>query len=165
MRRGSSRTAFPLANAFKTPLPPISTSTSPNPAALPPAWTASPLMEKKLIWASYGLSALPILMLLSGAVNAFRMADFVLEGTRRLGYPDSLVPIIGVIELLCAATYLFPLTAVLGAILMTGYLGGGVASHRRIGDPTWPAPVLFGAMVWGGLYLRDRRLRELLPLG
>jgi len=104
-------------------------------------------------------------MLLSGAVNAFRMADFVLEGTRRLGYPDSLVPIIGVIELLCAATYLFPLTAVLGAILMTGYLGGAVASHRRIGDPTWPAPVLFGAMVWGGLYLRDRRLRELLPLG
>jgi len=104
-------------------------------------------------------------MLLSGAVNAFRMAGFVLEGTRKLDYPDSLVPIIGLLELLCAVTYLYPRTAVLGAILMTGYLGGAVASHLRIDDPTWPAPVLFGAMVWGGLYFRGRRLRELLPLG
>ncbi len=120
--------------------------------------------SKKMIWTGYVLMAIPALMLLSGAVNAFRQADFVLEGTRKLGYPDPLVPTIGGLELVCALLFIVPRTAVLGAILMTGYLGGAVASHLRTGDGMWPVPVFFGAMVWGSLFLRDRRLRELLPL-
>jgi hypothetical protein len=84
----------------------------------------------------------------------------------RLGYPESVILGIGILELGCAVVYIIPRASVIGAILLTGYLGGAVATHVRIGDPSFKiiAPILFGAMIWGGLYLRDERLRALLPL-
>ena len=120
--------------------------------------------SKKMVWAGYVLMAIPALMLLAGSVNAIRKADFVLEGTTKLGYPVDLVPTIGLIELVCAVLFVIPRTAVLGAILMTGYFGGAVASHLRVGDGMWPVPIVFGAMVWGSIFLRDRRWSMLLPL-
>ena len=84
------------------------------------------------------------------------------DGTRALGYPAESVHWIGIIELACLVLYLAPRTSVLGALLLTGYLGGAVATHVRISSPL--LPVYVALLVWGGLYLRERRLRELLPL-
>jgi hypothetical protein len=88
------------------------------------------------------------------------------DGTVALGYPAHLVAVIGAIELVCLVLYLVPSTSVLGAVFLTGYLGGAVATHVRIGSPL-PSHTLFplyvALFVWGGLYLRDARLRELLP--
>src|SRR5262249_28589391 len=90
-----------------------------------------------------------------------------IEGTVALGYPASSVQWIGVAELVCLGLYLVPRTSVLGALLLTGYLGGATATHVRIGNP-WLTHILFptyvALFVWGGLYLREPRLRELLPL-
>ena len=89
------------------------------------------------------------------------------EGTVALGYPVETVQWIGVIELACVVLYLVPRTAVLGALLLTGYLGGAIATHVRIGNPLFTHilfPVYVALFIWGGLYLRDTRLRELLPL-
>jgi hypothetical protein len=87
----------------------------------------------------------------------------VVEGFAHLGYPESLALGLGIVELACVVVYLIPRTAVLGAILLTGYLGGATATHLRIGEPFFMAIVL-GVLVWGGLYLRDDRLRVLIPL-
>jgi DoxX-like family len=89
------------------------------------------------------------------------------EGTVALGYPLDSVRTIGIIELVCVVLYLVPRTSVLGAILLTGYLGGAIATHVRIGNPLFTHvlfPIYVALFVWGGLYLRERRLRELLPL-
>jgi hypothetical protein len=87
----------------------------------------------------------------------------VVEGFVRLGYPESLALGIGIVELVCVVLYVIPRTSVLGAILLTGYLGGATATHLRIGEPFF-APIVLGVMVWGGLFFRDARLRALLPL-
>jgi len=84
-----------------------------------------------------------------------------------LGFPVALARPIGIIELICLAVYLFPRTSVLGAILWTGYLGGAIATHVRLGNPLLTHqlfPIYIALMLWGGLYLRDARLRALLPL-
>jgi DoxX-like family len=89
-----------------------------------------------------------------------------IEGTTALGYPADRVFPIGVIELGCLALYLIPGTSVLGAILLTGYLGGAIATHVRVGSPLLSHtlfPIYVAALVWGGLFLREGRLRELLP--
>jgi hypothetical protein len=120
-------------------------------------------VSKKLLWAGYIISALPVLMLLfSGVMKLVKPAP-VVEGFVRLGYPESLALGIGIVELACAALYVIPQTSVLGAILLTGYLGGATATHLRIGEPFF-APIVLGVMVWGGLFFRDARLRALLPL-
>ena len=93
--------------------------------------------------------------------------DAAVEGTAALGYPTSSVQWIGAIELVCLVLYLVPRTAVLGALLMTGYLGGAVASQVRIASPLLTHilfPVYVALLLWGGLYLRDPRLRALSPL-
>jgi hypothetical protein len=82
----------------------------------------------------------------------------------KFGWPESILLVLGVLELGSVLAYLIPRTAVLGAILMTGYLGGAIATHVRIGDPGWPTALILGIFVWAGLYLRDERLRALLPL-
>jgi hypothetical protein len=87
----------------------------------------------------------------------------VVEGFMHLGYPESLSLGIGIAELTSVVIYVIPRTSVLGAILLTGYLGGATASHVRIGEPFFMA-IVMGVLVWGGLYLRDDRLRALLPL-
>ena len=90
-----------------------------------------------------------------------------MEGTAQLGYPAAVVFGIGVLELLCLAAYAFPPTAVLGAVLLTGYLGGAVATHVRVGSPLFTHilfPIYVAALIWGGLYLREGQLRGLVPV-
>ena len=89
------------------------------------------------------------------------------EGTTALGYPVDRVFPIGIIELVCLVLYLIPQTAVLGAILLSGYLGGAIATHVRIGSPLLSHtlfPIYVASLIWGGLYLREPRLRNLVPL-
>jgi hypothetical protein len=85
----------------------------------------------------------------------------VVEGVTRLGYSEDLILGIGIVELACTILYVIPRTSILGAILLTGYMGGATATHVRVGEP-FIIPVLVGVLVWGGLYLRDERLRTLL---
>jgi hypothetical protein len=91
---------------------------------------------------------------------------FVVEATVMLGYPESTIVGMGIALLVSTVLYVIPRTAVLGAILLTGYLGGAVATHVRVGEGAFPVlfPVFFGVLIWGGLYLRDARLRALIPV-
>ena len=120
-------------------------------------------VSKKMLWTGRVLSALPVLMLLFSAGMKLAKPAPVLEGFVHLGYPASLALALGILELACTVLYVIPRTSVLGAILLTGYLGGATATHLRIGEPFY-GPVLLGVLVWAGLYLRDPRLRALLPL-
>jgi len=122
--------------------------------------------SKKALWAGIIISALPALMLLFAGSTKLAKPASVVKEFARLGYPESVILGIGILELACTVVYLIPRASVLGAILLTGYLGGAVATHVRIGDPFYNilAPILFGALIWGGLFLRDVRLRALIPL-
>jgi len=121
-------------------------------------------VSKKKIWAGRIISAIPALLLLfSGAMKLMKPAP-VLQGFAHFGYPESVIITIGILEVACTIVYLIPRTSILGAILMTGYLGGATASNVRVGDPASYMTVLLGVLVWGGLYLREDRLRALLPL-
>jgi len=119
---------------------------------------------KGILWAGRVLTAIPVLMMGMSAAMKLARTPNVLEGWAKFGYPDSSLLAIGVVELLCAVLYALPRTAVLGAILVTGYLGGATATHVRAGEAVFVAPVILGALAWGGLFLRDPRLRALLPL-
>lgn len=119
--------------------------------------------SKGPLWAGRILSIIPALMLLFSAGMKLSHHEKVVEGFAKFGYPESSLTPIGVIEVLCALLYAIPQTSVLGAILVTGYLGGAVATHVRIGDAFF-APLLLGVIAWAGLFLRDPRLRALLPL-
>jgi hypothetical protein len=117
----------------------------------------------KMIWTGRVVSAVPILMLVMSAVMKFMKPPEVVKGFVDLGYPEHLALGLGVVELACTALYAWPRTAVLGAILLTGYLGGATATHVRV-EEAFHMPVILGVLVWLGLYLRDRRLRDLVPL-
>jgi len=120
-------------------------------------------VSKKMLWAGWIISVLPVLMLLMSGVMKLVKPDFVVDSFRDLGWPESLALCLGILEISCTVVYLIPRTSVLGAILLTGYLGGATATHIRIGEPFY-TPVIPGVLIWGGLYLRDARLRALLPL-
>jgi hypothetical protein len=120
-------------------------------------------VSKKMFWAGVILSLLPVLGLLFSAVGKLLKPDVVVEGFAKLGWPDSIALGLAIVEIACALVYVIPRTSVLGAILVTGYLGGAVSAHVRIGDAFF-APIILGVLVWGGLYLRDERLRALIPL-
>jgi hypothetical protein len=123
-------------------------------------------VSRKMLWAGRIISAIPILfLLLDGVAKLFKPAP-VVEATVKLGYPESVIIGLGIVLLVCTVLYAIPLTSVLGAILLTGYLGGAVATHVRVGDKLFNIlfPGLVGVLVWGGLYLRDERLRALIPL-
>ena len=112
------------------------------------------------LWTGRIISALVILfMAFDSIIKVLQLAPAV-EATTLLGYPASLVLMIGVIEILCLAVYVIPRTALLGAVLLTGYLGGAVASQVRAGVGLFPIvfPLIMGALIWGGLLLRDDRL-------
>ena len=126
-----------------------------------PAATAP--VSKTMLWTGRVMSALPVLLILMGAVMKLLKLPGVVEGFNRAGVPQTLIMPVGLIELTCVVVYLIPRTAVLGAILMTGLLGGATITTLRIGDPTFPMPVILGMLAWGGLYMRDARLRELIP--
>jgi len=113
------------------------------------------------------LSALAVLFLAVDAVGKLLRLPPVMAGTGELGYPENAVLVIGLLEAACVAAYVAPPTAILGALLLTGYLGGAVATHLRVGNPVWSHilfPVYVALFVWGGLFLREARLRALLPL-
>ncbi len=116
-------------------------------------------------WLGYVLSALPALFLLLDGVMKLVKPAPVIEATVQLGYPESVIIGLGIVLLICTILYLIPQTSVLGAILLTGYLGGAVATHVRVRGELFPIlfPVIFGVLIWGGLYLRDERLRLLIP--
>lgn len=116
-----------------------------------------------LTWTGRVLSALPVLLLLMSAGMKLSQAPEVVEGFVKYHFsPDVILPL-GVVELTCALLYAIPQTAVLGAILLTGYLGGAVSIHVAAGEPPIGA-IVAGVLVWTGLGLRDARLRALLPL-
>jgi hypothetical protein len=127
-----------------------------------------PIGDKTAARIGYGLSGVVILfMLFDGAIKLVPL-DIVMETTAQLGYPatETFARGLGILGLVCTALYAFPRTSVLGAILLTGYLGGTVATHLRIGSPVFSHMlfgVYLGAVLWGGLYLRDNRLRALIP--
>jgi hypothetical protein len=110
------------------------------------------------------MSALPALFLLFDGGMKLVKPGFVVDATVKLGYSETVIIPLGVVLLVCTVLYLIPRTSVLGAILLTGYLGGAVATHVRHEDGAFDIlfPVIFGALLWGGLVLRDRRLRSLV---
>ncbi|MBW8874296.1 MAG: DoxX family protein [Acidobacteria bacterium] len=117
-----------------------------------------------MLWTGYVISAIPVLMLLFSGIMKLVKPPSVVEGFVRLGYPASLVVAIGILEIACTIIYLIPRTSVLGAILLAGYLGGATATLVRVGESAFIAPVVFGVLIWLGLFLREPRLRALLPL-
>ena len=122
--------------------------------------------SKTALWAGRILSALGVLFMLMDASMKLLQLPVAVEGTTVLGYPASVVFPLGVIQLVCLVAYLVPRTAVLGAILWVGYLGGAVATHVRLGDPLFTHtlfPIYFAALIWTGLYVRDARVRTLSP--
>ena len=131
-----------------------------------PLETQSAPVSKGMFWTGWVMSALPALFLLVDGAMKLVQPEVVVKTTVELGYAASVILPLGVVLLACTILYLIPRTAVLGAILLTGYLGGAVATHVRAGQSAFEVlfPVLFGALLWGGLVLRDRRLRALLPL-
>lgn len=123
--------------------------------------------SKTTLWAGRILSAVPTLFMIVDSVFKLIRHPAVIEGTAKLGYPEHSILTMGILGLASALLYAFPRTAVLGAILLTGYFGGAVATHVRVDDPLFSHilfPTYLGVMVWGGLYLRDVRLRALLPI-
>src|SRR5262245_57132702 len=125
----------------------------------------APISSKRL-WTGRIISALAVLFLLFDAVAKLVKPVWVVEPTIRLGYPESLIVSLGIVLLVCTIIYVIPRTTFLGAILLTGYLGGAVATHVRAGGQWFPIlfPFIVGLLIWGGYYLRDERLRSLLPL-
>lgn len=123
---------------------------------------AHPPTSKYLVWAGYVVSALPVLGLLMSAYFKFAKNPQLVEGLTKFGYPLSLAVPLGVVESICTILYIIPQTAVLGAILLTGYLGGATATHVRIADD-FTAPIVMGVLLWLGLFLRDSRIRALVP--
>jgi uncharacterized membrane protein (UPF0182 family) len=122
--------------------------------------------SKNKLWAGRIITGLVVLFaLFDGIAKLFKPAP-VVQAFAQLGYPLSLAVDIGVLLLICTVIYAIPRTAVLGAILLTGYLGGAVATQVRISAPAFPTvfPIIFGVLVWAGIFLREDRLRVLIPV-
>lgn len=123
--------------------------------------------SKGQLWTGRVLSTLAALFLLFDATLKFIKPQAVIDGTIALGYSPSAITPLGVVLLICTLLYIIPTTQVLGAILLTGYLGGAVATHVRHGDPLFSHilfPTYLGVFLWLGLYLRDPALRNFIPL-
>lgn len=123
-------------------------------------------LSRKAVISGRVLSGVAVLFLLFDAIGKLLRPVAVLEGTTQLGWPVSVILPLGIIQMICLIAYLIPRTSFLGAILWTGYLGGAVATHVRIGNPLFSHmlfPLYIAALLWLGLWLRDRRLRTLLP--
>jgi DoxX-like family len=127
--------------------------------------TQTAAVSRSSLWAGRVISALVVLFLLFDAIIKLMRVPAALEGTARLGFSESVVLPLGMVLLACVALYAIPRTSILGAILLTGYLGGAVASNVRVGNPLFGYilfPVYVGVLLWLGLYLRDVRLRILI---
>jgi hypothetical protein len=131
-----------------------------------PMYSPETAISNERLWASRIMGGLPALFLLvDGSMKLFKPA-VVVEASAQLGYPESTLIGIGLALLASTLLYLLPRTAILGAVLLTGYLGGAVATHVRVGGPAFTIvfPVIFGSLLWGSLWLRESRLQKLLPL-
>src|SRR5687768_18067620 len=117
-----------------------------------------------MYWAGWVLAVLVSLMPAMGGVMNVLGAQQAIEGLAKYGYPPGVRVPLGVVVLACVVLYLVPRTAVLGAILLTGYLGGAVNTHVRAGETSWFLAAVVGVLVWLALYLRDARVRALVPL-
>jgi hypothetical protein len=129
--------------------------------------TRSSLGSRRTLWTGRVLSTLAVLFLLFDSVGKLLEVEPFVAGTTELGYPASVVFTLGVILLLCVVVYVIPSTSVLGAVLLTGYLGGAIATHVRVESPLFSHtlfPIYVALFVWGGLVLRDRRVLAFLPL-
>lgn len=128
--------------------------------------TQSATVSKTALWAGRIIIALFGLFLLFDGVMKLVKPAVVVEGTRQVGFPESSILGMGIVLTISSILYLIPRTSILGAILLTGYLGGAVAAHVRLGEGAFPVlfPVVFGILIWLGLYLCDVRLRALVPL-
>ena len=125
----------------------------------------SATQSNTMIWVGRVVSALPALALITSGIGKLMLPPEAAKGFTDLGWPVSVALGLGCVEIACAVIYLIPQTAVLGAILTTGYLGGAVATHVRIGEYGMMAPaIVLGVLVWLGLYLRDARVRSLAPI-
>ncbi len=123
--------------------------------------------SKWMRWTGWGMTGLMVAFLLFDSASKLVLEQHVVEATTKIGYPLDVIRPLGLICLACTILYAIPRTSILGAILLTGYLGGAIASKVRIEDPMFGSVLFglyFGMLVWGGLYLRDERLRALIPL-
>ena len=124
-------------------------------------------LSRGAVYAGRVLSGIAVVFLLFDATLKVLKVQAAVEGTVQLGYPESVILPIGLIQIICLIVYLVPRTSVLGALLWTGYLGGAVATHVRVGSPLYSHtlfPIYVAALLWGGLWLCDARVRALLPV-
>jgi hypothetical protein len=122
-------------------------------------------ISKKRLWVGRIMSGVAVLFLLFDSATKLLRVEAAMKAAEQIGYPAATMPAIGLILLVCVVVYLIPRTAVLGAVLLTGYLGGAVATHVRVGDPLMSHtlfPIYFAVLIWGGLYLRDWRVHSLI---
>jgi hypothetical protein len=122
-------------------------------------------VTKTRLWVGRIMSAVAVLFLLFDSVIKLLVVAPVVDSFAQLGYPVSLSRGIGLLEIVCLIAYVIPRTSIVGAILLTGYLGGAVATHVRIGSPLFTHtlfPIYVAVLIWGGLYLRDNRIRFLV---
>ncbi len=117
----------------------------------------------KIVWAGRVISGLVSLLFAMSAFMKFRGGAEVTQGMAHLGLPESLIIPLAIVEISCVAIYAVPATSVLGAILLTGYIGGAICTHLRVGDPFF-MQIAIGIFIWLGLYLRENRLKALIPL-
>jgi hypothetical protein len=119
--------------------------------------------SSKIVWVGRVISILVSLVFAMSAFMKLRGGPEVIQGMAHLGLPESLIVPLGILEISCVVIYLIPATSVLGAILLTGYIGGAICTHLRVGDPFF-MQIAIGILIWLGLYLRENRLKELIPL-
>jgi hypothetical protein len=120
-------------------------------------------VSKQMLWVGRILSALPVLLMVIGGAFGLLKPAAVAPQFAHYSYPDGALLCITIVEIACAIIYAIPRTSVFGAILLTGYLGGATATHVRVGEPFF-LPIVVGVVVWAGLFLRDERIRALIPL-
>lgn len=116
-----------------------------------------------LVWTGRVIALLIALLFLFSASMKLKGGPELATGMTHLGLPDSMVMPLAILEIACVVFYLIPQTAVIGAILLTGFLGGAICTHWRVGDPFY-LHIVIGILIWLSLYLRDARLRDLIPI-
>jgi len=119
--------------------------------------------SRKIVWVGRVISVLVLLLFAMSAFMKLRGGAEVTQGMAHLGLPESLIIPLAILEISCVVIYAIPATSVLGAILLTGYIGGAICTHLRVGDPFF-MQIAIGIFIWLGLYLRENRLKELIPL-
>jgi hypothetical protein len=124
---------------------------------------SGPVQSKKMVWAGRILSGLAVLVFVFTGMFGLLKPALAAQGFAHYGYPDGAMLRIFIVEIACVVLYAIPRTSVLGAILLTGYLGGATATHVHAGEPFF-LPIIVGIVIWLGLFLRDARLRALVPL-